>query len=889
MRPSALAYMYARRLRAHWVQETLAALGIAIAVALVLSATVAERSISGSAHRVLATVVGPAQLQLRARSERGLAESMLTPVQRLPGVERAAPLLELSATVSTPAGRALRLRVAGADLRLATLDGLAETLPLDTLGTNRIALTQASADALGANIHALGTNTRALGGNIRALGGNTHALGASARARKVNTPLNTPLVTLKLRGNKYTLPLSTTLDARSAGALAGADAAVMPLRLAQRLAGLPGRVSRILVQARPGQVARVRAELQRLATPEMEVSGAQQDLALLRQALGPSDLASGLFAAIGALLGFLLAFNAMLLTVADRRRAIADLRIEGATRASVTEMVLFEALCLGVVGSLAGIAAGWGLATVVFHQSTGYLAEAFVLSPATLLEARALALALGGGVLAACLAGAVPLLDLRRGRARDAVYRGDGAPGNTLARGESLRLGWLALGLSGAATLLWTLAPGAAIPATALLALATVAAVPLVFAAVLRAAALAAEHLQRPAILPLALASLRATTVRSLALAATGAVALFGSVALGGARENLLQGIKGFARSYVADADVWVGNPGDNQAVESFRAGALPQRLAQIPSVASVRSFQGAFLQLGSRRVWIIARPPGGARHVLATQLRSGTAALADSRLARSGWAVVSEAIAAERHLRIGDALTLATPTGARTLRVAATSTNLAWPPGVVFMSQADFARDWGSSEPTALAVTLAADVRPGGAAGSIGAGAARRQIARALAGSGLEVTAAADRAARIDALAGSGLGQLRQISLLLLLAATLAMAAALSASIWARRAGLAGLRLLGARSGSVAGVLALEALLMLGAGCLTGALAGLYGQVVIDAFLRHVTGFPLADPTTSARPLEIFAAVLATALAIGAVPGWLATRVRPALALAGE
>ena len=34
----------------------------------------------------------------------------------------------------------------------------------------------------------------------------------------------------------------------------------------------------------------------------------------------------------------------------------------------------------------------------------------------------------------------------------------------------------------------------------------------------------------------------------------------------------------------------------------------------------------------------------------------------------------------------------------------------------------------------------------------------------------------------------------------------------------------------------------------MLGAGCVTGAMAGIYGQVVIDGYLKHVTGFPVAS-----------------------------------------
>ena len=75
----------------------------------------------------------------------------------------------------------------------------------------------------------------------------------------------------------------------------------------------------------------------------------------------------------------------------------------------------------------------------------------------------------------------------------------------------------------------------------------------------------------------------------------------------------------------------------------------------------------------------------------------------------------------------------------------------------------------------------------------------------------------------------------------------------------------------------------------MLGAGCLTGALAGIYGQVVIDGYLRHVTGFPLASIVTGGRPIEIFALVLAIALAIVAIPGWLVSRVSPGLALENE
>ena len=55
-------------------------------------------------------------------------------------------------------------------------------------------------------------------------------------------------------------------------------------------------------------------------------------------------------------------------------------------------------------------------------------------------------------------------------------------------------------------------------------------------------------------------------------------MALFGSIALGGGRADLLRGIDDYTAHYVAGADVWVVNPGDNQAIDWFYPdGALPR------------------------------------------------------------------------------------------------------------------------------------------------------------------------------------------------------------------------------------------------------------------------------------------------------------------------
>jgi putative ABC transport system permease protein len=850
MGPYALAYLYRNRLRVHAAQELLAGLGVAVAVALVSATLIANGSIAGSAGEVVRKVIGPANLQVRARGPEGFGESLLARVERLPGVRQAAPLLEETATLVGPSGRRVAVYLAGADLSLATLDGLAHTIPRQSLSADGISLSTATAKAL-------------------------ELLAAAG------TSENEPPLSLLLRGRAYPRKISAILGKEAAGALAGARIAVIPLADLQALAGQPGRVSRILIETKPGAEASVRKDLTGLTGGRLTVARADQDLALLHQALGPSDQASTLFAAISALLGFLFAFNAMLLTAPERRQTIADLRVDGARRGAIGQMVMFQALCLGLAASAVGLLAGYALAVGLFHQSTGYLSQAFTLGSATVVGATPMLIALACGLVATCLGACTPLLDLRRGRASDAVYDDDGAPGNQLTAKTRNRLAAISLGLLVVASALFALVPSAALAACVLLALATMLAVPMALAAVMRATGLIGERYQRLTLLPVALTGLRATTLRSMALAATGAVALFGSMALGGAREDLLRGIGQVAHRFSGDAQLWVISPLDNQATVPFPARDDAARLAALPAVSGVGAYQGSFLDWGGRRPWIIARPANATAAVLEGQILQGQAATAARRLQEGGWIVLSEQIASEHHLELGGVVRLPTPAGTTDLRLAATSTNFGWPTGVIFMDTRDYTRAFATSALTAVGV----DLEPGADVAQAKA-AVERQLGG---GSGLEVITPSTRAARIEASGGEGLGQLGEIAKLLLAATIVAMVAALGSSIWQQRISLASLRLEGTRPAQLRRLLLVEALVMLCAGCITGALAGVYGQLIIDSYLKHVTGFPVASLVTAGRPFELFVLVVLVVLALAAIPGFLASRVRPTLAFGEE
>jgi putative ABC transport system permease protein len=850
VRPSGLLYFYLRRLRTRPIQELLAGVGIAIGVALVFAVQVANSSITAASSAIVRGIAGTASLQLHAREASGFDESLLAQVQRLPGVERAAPILDQAALLVGPSSRSVAIDLASAAPSLLALGGtITDSISLHDLSMPGIIVPSATARELGLSSQSAGL--------------------PGARA---------PRVMLEVGGRAASVPVVAVLGPETIGALSGALAAIAPLDYVQRLTGLTGRITRILVTTTSRDRALVSRELSRLADGRLTVAPADQEVALLRQAVGPNTKATGFFVLVSGVVGLLLAFNAMLLTVPERRRMIADLRMQGVRPWQLVWMLLFQAACLGLVASLVGLAVGDALSRTVFHSTPGYLASAFALGTETVVGLRPLLVSLGGGVLATCLAAAPPLLDLRRKRAVDAVYFEDGEPGQAL---EARAQAWLFVGAaaltvaSSAPLLLW---PSAIVPATIGLALATLVAIPFVF----RLAVWLAERLAmlsaRLNMLTVAVRALRATTVRSLALAATGAIAVFGCVVAEDSHNDLLHGLYADYSEYVSTANLWVANGDDVLATDNFKLGDLPARVARVPGVAGVRAYRGGFLDFDGRRVWVIARAASTPSPIPASQLQHGELSMAVERMRRGGWITVSQQIAEARHVHVGEALTLPTPAGPVSYRIAATTTNLGWSAGAIILNGVDYTRSWGSVNATALEV----DTRPGADVAAV-----QRGVRAALgAHTALTVQTGAERMAQADALARQGLGRMSQITLMLMIAAALAMAAAIGAGIWQRRASLASLRIHSYSPWQLRGVLAFESVLGLGTGALTGAGAGVYGHLLCDRYLRLTTGFPAPFAVEGAHTLQTIVLIVLGALVMLAVPGYVASGVSPQVAV---
>lgn len=848
-------YFYLRRLRTHPVQEALAGLGIAVGVALVFAVQVANGSITGSSSHVLRSIVGVADLQMRARGATGFEERLALQAGKLPGVALSAPVLDLSGSVRGPGGREAVVQMASADASLPNIAAVAKNIEQAHLtpresGLPDVLLPRATAERLGITVQP--------------------TAGLSRPA---------PIVTLFVRGRRYRANVIAVLGVEDAGPLADALAVITSLESLQSMAGLPGRISTVLVQSKPGRHRQVLGELQRLAAGRLSVVPATQDIALLHEATIPSDEATGFFAFVSGLVGLLLAFGAMLLSVPERRRMIADLRIQGTGPRDLAQMLLFQAACLGLAASLLGIVLGDLLSHSIFHQTPGYLALAFPLGTQTVIGWQPVLLSLLGGILATCLAACPPLLDLRRSRAVDSVYFEDGEPGQALGVQARVALFAVALALLAVSICLPALGgPSTVVGAIVALAFAALLAIPLVFTAVVALAEAAATLPRGPTTLLMATRTLRATTTRSLALAATGAIAVYGTVAAGGAHNDLLKGLYRDYSQYVSTTSLWVTNPGDYLATDTFAPGNLPQRLRAVPGVAGVREYQGGFLDAFGRRIWLIARSPQAGELVPPGQIVSGDVALVQQRLRSGGWITVSAQIARQMHVHAGQTISLPTPSGSVRYRVAATTSNLGWSPGAIVLSSADYRRAWQEPDPTALEV----DLRPGAPLSRV----SNAISARLGAGSALRVQSSAARAREADALAREGLSRLTQIALLLTAAAVLAMTAAIGASMWQRRPALASLRIQSFRPSQLRAILLCESGLVVGTGCLMGAAAGVYGHDLIDLYLRTMTGFPAPFSMALAEGLGAIAAIIGATLVLLAVPGLVASRVPPGLAL---
>ncbi len=197
----------------------------------------------------------------------------------------------------------------------------------------------------------------------------------------------------------------------------GAAVALLTLPEAQRITGKQGEYDELDLTVAKGRDAgavtkALRAELPRAVDVRTGAAEAADQSSDIRDDLGFLRTALLAFAGISLFVGAFIIFNTFSITVAQRAREFALLRTLGASRAQVLRSVLGEGVVLGVLGSLAGLALGVGVAAGLraLFKAIGFELP----STGTVLAARTVWVSLVVGVLVTLVSCVAPALRATR-------------------------------------------------------------------------------------------------------------------------------------------------------------------------------------------------------------------------------------------------------------------------------------------------------------------------------------------------------------------------------------------------------------------------------------------------------------------------------------------
>jgi putative ABC transport system permease protein len=574
---------------------------------------------------------------------------------------------------------------------------------------------------------------------------------------------------------------------------------------------------------------------------------------------------------VSLIVGILLAYNALLSSVLQRRGDISLLRALGIPGPLLALVLGFEALVIGLAGGIGGVLLGLLLARGSVGVVTRTVSELYgrvrtgdvALTP----EHWIVGVLLGLG--AAAVAAAGPLREAIRIRPLEFLreeHEGERAP----------RLPWRRLAAAAAAILvaLYLIAKpegwGAGFRGYA------------GASAALLAGALLAEpfftllaRLLRPLLARTAPPAGRlayATAMAGRRRLGVSVAALVLSYAIVWGMASLVESFRVTVDDWAAStlrADLWVtpqsraGSPTEGTMPAGWRG-----RLAALPEVEDVDAFRvretlldGRICFLGAGETEVLARhgflPLAGGRD------RDPRPALATMKEGRSVF--VSEPLARRRGLSAGDSLALDTPTGRHRYRVAAIYRDYASDQGYVVLDRKRYLADFGDSLVSTYALYLRPGVTPERGARAVSALLGPEELIR--------VTDTRTIRGEIRRVLHNTFAVTDALELVAVIVALLSVLGTLAALVLERTREIGVLRAIGASRGQVTRALLLEGALLAAAGLVLGALTGiLLSAVLVHVLNRESFGWTL-ELATPWRRTAVLAALLFAAALLAAVP----------------
>jgi putative ABC transport system permease protein len=486
---------------------------------------------------------------------------------------------------------------------------------------------------------------------------------------------------------------------------------VTDIATAQELLGMVGRLSRIDLIVAPGDAGLGTLDRIGAVLPAgVEVVPARARTDAVEQLTRAFRVNLSALSLLALVVGLFLVYNAMTFSVVQRRGLFGLLRALGVSRREVFVLVLGEALAIGIVATVLGLALGvvlgHGLVRLVARTINDLYATITVSSLA--LPPGALARAAALGIVGTVLAAVAPALEATitspravlarsviEGRARRA------APRLGLVGVAALGIGWALLqapggGMPFAYAGLFTILLGAAL-------LTPVATIVLVGGI----RAVAGRVFGMPGRMA-AGAVVQALSRTSVALAAL-TIAVAATVGIGIMIQSFRETVVRWLDASL-QADIYVSPP----SLVSNRPDAtldrtLATRLTSAPGVAHANRLRAVRVQSAGGAVQLLALD-ADIRGYRGFRLKTGSAATLADALA-AGAVMVSEPFAYRRHLGVGSRVRLRTDRGERDFTVAAVYYDYGSSEGTVLVSRAVYDRLWGDREISSLGLYAAPGV----------------------------------------------------------------------------------------------------------------------------------------------------------------------------------
>lgn len=653
---------------------------------------------------------------------------------------------------------------------------------------------------------------------------------------------------------------------------------------AQELFGKIGLLDRIDCIVDPSRASETKKAIEALLPLGARVVEPRVRVGEIRRMLRSFQSNLAMLSYFALLIGMYLIYNAVAVSVVARTRDIGTLRLLGVSRRQIFTLFLGEGALYGVCGSLAGLALGaflarFSLAAVartVADLYVGTQANAVVYTPFALLKAvlSGTALAIGAAIAPALEAAcAPPAIAMRGPRADDVV----GAPALriSLLGGTMILLAALAAlfpAIDGvpafgyASALLGVVGGSLLMPWLVDL-----------LGKALRAAAARVSPAFYLGVCHLA-ASRRRNAVAAASLAVAVSMTVSVVVLVGSFRASVVSWANEALR-----ADLFIRSAGVKDASsESLFPSRLLEKIRTIPGVAAADGFRtvsvpfrGAFLDIGASDFRVLAQR-NKLRFLGAVDLKK-----LSRDLPSSNGVLASEPFVVRYGARVGDEVSVQTPSGLTALRVAGVYNDYSSDSGFLIMDARTFKRIFQDDSLDSIAIY---------AKSGVSVAALRTRVIRALEPWRLDVQTTRELRELVIAIFNATFSVVDALYVISIIIAVLGVTSTLFAVVLERKRDIALLRRLGLSIGGVRSMILSEAALIGLLGGAGGTVMGIaLGLLLIFVVDRQSFGWLIELHMPLGFCAIAIAATIAISVAAGLYPAQAAARIRAAEILRTE